>query len=453
MNNQAFDEQIRRAVENIDTNYKPETWDLLEQRLNSTILPQADAAASSAEEAFDDIIRKKMANKTPAYNPNHWIIMSSLLDEYQSVHAWLVRYRVLESALTILFVLTFINVFYIPAQYTNISTVISQNAKTPSVFKNELEIPAKAAQNLKFVVPSPISNIQILKNTEQKIAVLEKRVEEKTILLDVAEARTVKTLEQVPLLSKLPIALIENNSDNALVINKINIKKNRLKYRIGLAIGSDIDRVFTPDFYSYGTLISSFSQTRYNFNAGFLTDFKKNRWAFETGLLYTKKSYSPVEIRQDITDPNVSTAAYKEDLATIKINIIQLPTMLHFDLIQRKRWDLFLVAGATTNFITQAKYDYSRQFIGYVSRPIAPSAAIEPPLAQTFNDGIFVTKSTIGNVFFTANAGLGAAYRLTPKFNVYSQMIYRSHLSAKGIGPNEDKINTTSLLVGFKKAF
>jgi hypothetical protein len=43
MNNQAFDDQIRRAVENIDTNYKPETWDLLEQRLNNTILPQADA--------------------------------------------------------------------------------------------------------------------------------------------------------------------------------------------------------------------------------------------------------------------------------------------------------------------------------------------------------------------------------------------------------------------------
>jgi Outer membrane protein beta-barrel domain len=452
MNNQAFDDQIRRAVENIDTNYKPETWDLLEQRLNNTILPQADAVESSAEEAFDDIIRKKMANKTPAYNPNHWIIMSSLLDEYQSVRAWLVRYRVLESALTILFVLTFINVFYIPAQYSNSNTVISQNAKVPSVFKNELEMPAKAAQNLKFVVPSPIKHIQILKNTEQKTAVLEKRVEEKTVLLDVAEARVVKPLEQVQFLPKLAIPFIKNNSDNALIISTVNSKKSRLKYRIGLAMGSDVDRIFTPDFYSYGTLIAAFSQTRYNFNAGFLTDLKKNRWAFETGLLYTKKSYSPVEIRQDVTDPNISTAAYKENLATIKVNIVQLPTMLHFDFLQRKRWDLFLVAGATTNFITQAKYDYSRQFIGYVSRPVAPSATVEPPV-KIFNDGIFITKSTIGNVFFTANVGLGATYRLTPKFNVYSQMIYRSHLSAKGIGPNEDKINTTSLLVGFKKAF
>jgi hypothetical protein len=452
MNNQAFDEQIRRAVENIDTNYKPETWDLLEQRLNSTILPQADVVESRAEEEFDDIIRKKMANREPAYNPNHWIIMSSILDEYQSIHAWLVRHRVLEAVLTVMFLFTFINVFYIPVQFSNTNIADLQNTKTPSIFKSDLEIPTKAIQNPKFIVSSEISHIEVSKNIEPKNSAIEKRIEEKMAMLDFAPTQTKNLLEQPAFLPTLAIAPVEKNMDNTLVINTINVKKSKLKYSIGLAAGADIDQVFTPDFYSFGTLISAFSQTKYNFNAGVLMDFKKNRWAFETGLFYSQKSYSPVDVRQDISDPNISTAAYKENLSTIKVNIVQLPTMLHFDFMKRKRWDFYLAAGATTNFIAKAKYDYSRQLIGYVSRPLAPSATIEP-LAQTFNDGIFVTRSTIGNVFFTVNAGLGAAYRLTPKFNVYSQMIYRANLSAKGIGPNEDKINTTSLLFGFKKEF
>lgn len=452
MNNQAFDEQIRRAVENIDTNYKPETWDLLEQRLN-TILPQHEVEEISVEEQFDAIIRKKMSNREPAYNQNHWIIMSSILDEYQSVRAWLVRYRVLEAALTVLFLLTFINVFYTPVQFSNANATVFEELKTPTASKNNLAVSSSKVEQNIAVISSIENNNYGLNKYEQKDVEAAQRIEENAISTVPTPTHDIALLEQPPFLPNLVIPYVQENKSNKLIISKINIKNNKLKYRIGLAVGFDIDRVFTPDFYSYGTLISAFSQTRYNFNTGFLMDLKKNRWAFETGLLYTKKSYSPVDVRQDVNDLNISTAAYKTDLATIKVNIVQLPTMLHFDFVKRNRWDLYLAAGVTTNFITQAKYDYSRQFLGYVSRPVfSATPTIEPP-AKSFNDGIFETKSTIGNVFFTANAGLGANYRLTPKFNLYTQMIYRGNLSEKGIGPNNDKINSASLLLGFKKEF
>ncbi len=452
MNNQAFDEQIRRAVENIDTNYKPETWDLLEQRLN-TILPQHEVEEISVEEQFDAIIRKKMSNREPAYNQNHWIIMSSILDEYQSVRAWLVRYRVLEAALTVLFLLTFINVFYIPVQFSNTNNAISQNSKEPIVAENEIKTPIISIENDTKIIFSAQNNSDVLKNIKQKNSIEETKAAEKIPALELSPIHAAQLLEQPPFLPVVPFAFVKATENNTVIINLINSRNNKLKYRIGLAAGLDIDKIFTPDFYTSGTLVSAFSQTKYSFNTGFLMDLQKNRWSFETGLLYTKKSYSPVDVRQDIGDPNISTAAYKTDLATIKVNIVQLPTMLHFDFVKRSRWDLYLAAGVTTNFITQAKYDYSRQFLGYVSRPVfSATPTIEPP-AKSFNDGIFETKSTIGNVFFTANAGLGANYRLTPKFNLYSQMIYRGNLSEKGIGPNNDKINTSSLLFGFKKEF
>ncbi len=453
MNNQAFDEQVREAVKNIGTDYKPETWDLLEQRLN-TILPENENLTASAEEQFDAIIREKIANRKPDYNPNHWIIMSSILDEYQSVRAWLARYRVLETGLTALFLITFVNVFHIPVQFSNLTFKTQNNNNTEVAFEN--------LQTSTFIAKAenPISTVKTEQNftptkrTEQKTATVERRVkEEVATTFNVAPTVFKQLLEQPQFLPVLPIASLEKNSDNSLIINPINVKKHKLKYSIGLATSTDINNIFTPELYTFGTLISAFTQTRYNFNAGFLMDLKKNRWSLETGLIYGKKSYSPVEVRQNLSGKNVSTSAYTEDLASIKVNIVQLPTMLHFDFIKRKRWDMYLAAGATTNFISEAKYDYSRQYIGYVSRPAAPlgSSAVVP--VNPYNDGILVTKSMIGNVFFTTNIGLGAAYRLTPKFGLYSQMIYRNYFSPKGIGPNEDKISTTSLLFGFKKEF
>lgn len=452
MNNQAFDEQVREAVKNIGTDYKPETWDLLEQRLN-TILPENENLTASAEEQFDAVIREKIANRKPDYNPNHWIIMSSILDEYQSVRAWLARYRVLETGLTALFLITFVNVFHIPVQFSNLTFKTQNNNNTEVAFENLQTLPliTKAKNSISAIKTE--QNFTPTKRTEQKIVTIEKRVEELTTTFNVAPIVFKQLLEQPQLLPALPIASLEKNIDNSLIINSINIKKHKLKYSIGLATSTDINNIFTPELYSFGTLISAFTQTRYNFNAGFLMDLKKNRWSLETGLIYGKKSYSPADVRQDLSGTNVSTSAYKEDLASIKVNILQVPTMLHFDFIKRNRWDMYLAVGATTNFISEAKYDYSRQFIGYMSRPVAPlePSAVVP--ASLYNDGILVTKSMIGNVFFTTNIGLGATYRLTPKFGLYSQMIYRNYFSPKGIGPNEDKISTTSLLFGFKKEF
>ena len=452
MNNQAFDEQVREAVKNIGTDYKPETWDLLEQRLN-TILPENENLTISAEEQFDAIIREKIANRKPDYNPNHWIIMSSILDEYQSIRAWLARYRVLETGLTVLFLITFVNVFHIPVQFSNLVFKTKNNNNTEVLFEN-LQTPPFIAKAANPIFKTTIEqNFTPIKYAEQKTATVEKRVKEVATTLNVTPIIFKQLLVQPQFLPALPLASLEENSDKQLIINTVNIKKHKFRYSIGLVTGADINRITTPELYASGTLISAFTQTRYNFNAGFLMDFKNHRWAFETGLLYGKKSYSPADVRQDLSGTNISTSSYKEDLADIKINIVQLPTMLHFDFIKRNRWDMYLAAGATTNFISEAKYDYSRQFIGYASRPIAPLDPSLVPDVKPYNDGIMVTKSMVGNVFFTTNIGLGAAYRLTPKFNLYSQMMYRNYFSPKGIGPNEDKISTTSLLFGFKKEF
>ena len=462
MNNQAFDDQIRSAMENIGTDYKPETWDLLEQRLDS-ILPEN--IGLSAEEQFDAIIREKIANRTPNYNPNHWIIMSSILDEYQSVRAWLARYRVLETALTIMFVFTFVNVFHIPVQFPNLVFKAKNNSTNVSdVVKNQSPLvnPTIAVTSEKNTKTLPYYN-----NERNENSISSKNTEINTNTANIKREIQVNSIQETPslsikniitqpqLLPAIAIAPIAEVVAKSLVINKIKSKIGKWKFSAGLASSIDFDRVMTPEFYSFGTLVSEFEQTRHNLNIGFLTEIKHNRWSLESGLLYGKKTYLPAEVRQNTAGTNITTAAYKVDLQDIRINILQLPTMLHFDFIKRKRWDVYLAAGTTANFITEAKYDYSRSFIGYALRPLPPAepSITEPRVKSAYEDGMFITKSLENNVFFTANTSLGVTYRLTPKFNVYSQMMYRTYLPFKGIGPNQDKINSTSLLLGFKKEF
>ena len=459
MNNQVFDDQIRRAMENIGTDYKPDNWDLLEQRLDS-ILPEN--IGLSTEEQFDAIIREKITNRTPAYNPNHWIIMSSILDEYQSVRAWLARYKVLETALTIMFIFTFVNVFHIPVQFPNlVFKAKNNNTNVNGAAQNQIPIvnPILFAteENEKIVPPSNVknkNNISFKNIKTNEITSIER--ENQVNSVDEMPAPSIKTvLTQPQLLLVLPIAPIAEIKDKSLIINKIKTKIGKWKFSAGLASSIDFDRIVTPEFYSFGTLVSEFKQTRYNLNIGFITEIKHNRWSLESGLLYGKKTYLPAEVRQNTTGTNITTAAYKVDLQDIRVNILQLPTILHFDFIKRKRWDVYLAAGTTANFITEAKYDYSRSFIGYALRPLPPvePSVTEPRVKSTYEDGMFITKSLENNVFFTANTGMGIAYKLTPKFNVYSQMTYRTYLPSKGIGPNQDKINSTSLLLGFKKEF
>ena len=459
MNNQAFDDQIRSAMGNIGTDYKPETWDLLEQRLDS-ILPENNGL--SAEEQFDAIIREKIANRTPTYNPNHWIIMSSILDEYQSARAWLARYKVLETALTIMFIFTFVNVFHIPVQFPNlVFKAKNNNISVNDVAQNQIPI-----VNPIFVTSEKNTSILPFNNIKNENSISFKNVKT-TEIASIKRENQVNSIHEVPslsiknvlaqpqLLPALPIAPIAEIASKSLVINKIKSKIGKWKFSAGLASSIDFDHIITPEFYSFGTLVSEFKQTRYNLNIGFLTEIKHNRWSFESGLLYGKKTYLPAEVRQNVAGANITTAAYKVDLQDIRVNILQLPTMLHFDFVKRKRWDIYVAAGTTANFITEAKYDYSRSFIGYALRPLPPvePSTTEPRLKSTYEDGMFITKSLENNVFFTANTGMGVVYRLTPKFNVYSQMTYRTYLPFKGIGPNQDKINSTSLLLGFKKEF
>ncbi len=480
MNQNNFDEQVRKAVENISSDYQPNSWDLLEQRLDEALPPQADSSVNnSAEDEFDNIIRQKIGNKTPQYRPNHWVIMSSLLDEHQSIGAWLRRNRVLEIGLTALFLFTFVNVFYIPNQLNNGFLVknekntTKENINQPFIAKQEaplnsnLDNSEKSSGVFNFLkanfsdksfgssqqIKSPI---QIF-SEKNNIAVKNKLEINNQVIISNKEAFTPvfpkkeKTiaLENLPILS---LKNIETDKNTLAFIQKTTKKTKKWQTYFGIFAMANINQVKTPDAYFFGSYIPEFLQYRYGQGLGFTLGANRGRYSFETGLFFDKKIYAPADVRLEKSS-NISANAHLEKLEDIKINSVQIPIQFSFDVVKRKRWSAFALLGATTHIIMQAKYDKSRSFVGYAFRPIP---TIEPELEiakPKYDDGLLAARTFSGNTYGSVNAGLGATYKITPRWSMLGQAKYQYFLPLDGIGPNSDKINTYSFWLGLRKAF
>ena len=67
-----------------------------------------------------------------------------------------------------------------------------------------------------------------------------------------------------------------------------------------------------------------------------------------------------------------------------------------------------------------------------------------------FKDGIWLNGGFRENTYLTANAGLGVEYQLTHKTDIYLQPTFDYHISKRGIGTLDDRINSFSVQGGVK---
>jgi hypothetical protein len=479
MNHQGFDEQVRKALENINTDYQPDSWSLFEQRLSKVPLPTSESEVGSAEEAFDKMIREKVANHQPIPQPSHWQMMSKRLDEYFSIGAWLNRYKVMEIGLTSLFLLTFVNVFYIPNKFDffnkerrSIDEVASV-ATYGTVTNNENNIPQAVFSSkntnekypfLKESTPQysilSIHNDAFVNNlwTEKKemmsdelMPILQQEVKE--ITENKIVSQSVKKQLDINIFPILPTNDVKKE-DAALTMNRLKVKQpSPWQFALSWVATYDLNHISTPEARFYGTYIPSVSQYCSGFGGGMLVSLQKKRFAFETGLLYNSKTYAPADVRLNALN-NVSANAYVATLPDITVRNMQIPLHLRYDVFQKNRLKLYAMAGVTAHLITEAKYDRSRDFVGYALRPFPVATPSEPQeIAPKFTDGYLWTGSWHGNIYGTLNGGIGSSYNLSQKVSIFGQAQYQYHWRKTGIGPNKDELNAYNFWMGLKKSF
>ena len=143
MENNYFDKYLRENLENLESDFKPEHWDLFESSLDKLPDPagegrsnpsfdeiarqklsqleadptpghwelmekmiDADEVSEAAETSIDDLAYSKLAYLQPPYQPAHWKKMARRLNEEIFLRRIIYRYKLAEVALFLLILLT-----------------------------------------------------------------------------------------------------------------------------------------------------------------------------------------------------------------------------------------------------------------------------------------------------------------------------------------------------------
>lgn len=512
--NSQMDEWIRARLQNLEISYDPETWEMLEQRMNAAsaslddtiadkianlkvttpaanwntmeqLLDIEDATETIENEAsVESVVYEKLTNYTVPFQESHWKRMAQRLETEFVLRRKILHQKVADLVLMALLLLSLI-------RFQPLLLNQDQPVHDKQHLENQVLEPFAADKNLNYLhskttiagneassILPPIKNQQ--SNTanlhnQSAFAVVadnERRNENQHSIVPLP-VRAMKQLklkaEESSFRVKNAITRSHNNFDllsneitkvssqtiSALILPKAKMLQAPTEVRFSLLSTVDYNIVATPAdrFEFLGNQIRTDNDTTAasGYGGGILVDFKRNRWDFQTGGIYSFKRYipnTPVLLFQTVN------YYVKEDFHGIQQDILQVPLTLNYYFKNNGNWRLYGGFGVAGHFITSSiyefRYTYTPAFNLLVPNP--PSEEETPSIKEEkeFPKGLFDGGSFKDNFYLTANLGVGIERYFYGRTSIFLQPNYQHYLMEKGIGTNKDKIYTFSLFLGIR---
>jgi hypothetical protein len=178
-----------------------------------------------------------------------------------------------------------------------------------------------------------------------------------------------------------------------------------------------------------------------------------SRIGIQTGLIYSFKRYQPNTPADILQAQNFK---FKEEFKGIELDIIQIPLNLRYDYYIHDKNRLYVLGGASLNTIARANYDILYKQENRLAAPPNP-AQFEYAREQSdlnkkdFEKGVFGGGRFADNAYITANFSLGLEHYISPRISFFFQPRFQYYFPFQdGVGPNNDKIHTYSILLGTK---
>ena len=249
--------------------------------------------------------------------------------------------------------------------------------------------------------------------------------------------------------------------------SQIPILPNRFVFRATILGSSDVNRIITPP---------NFSERRFDENkrfslghsGGVLLSAAKGRWEFETGLLYAQKKNTPTPILF-VKGGNLKDGYRAAGLKTYVLDIVQIPLHAKYHYLSKGKWLGYVTGGMALNTALYTDYLAADQD-GFRTNDFAPAPApnrsrFDPSLSTIINDekstppGFFENGSFERNSFLTIDVGFGIERYLNHRISIFVQPTYHhalpyfSPILSAEIGPDDDRISTSSLFIGGRFRF
>lgn len=509
--NSRMDEWMRSRLQNLAVKYDPATWEMLELRMDATIpsfdetiadklsnvevnspasgweamemLLDIEDATETIENdvAVDSIVYEKLANYSAPLRESHWKRMAQRLESEFVLRRRILQQKTAELILMALLLLALIR--FEPLWTTSDRPVaVNQSPQTQNFGllsqaeseiyqpKDESSAGKQTANTSPVISPENTSENTQLSND---LAALDfatfsaKRIQAPSRLalkamgqLAYASNESIPTVNIEGSAAVTDFDLLANDFDNvesqtisALILPKGKKIQAPLEIRFSLLGTVDYNIVTTPAdrFEFQGTQIRTEEDTTAasGYGGGILVDFKRNRWAIQTGGIYSNKRYipnTPVLLFQTV-DYYV-----KEDFHGIQKDILEIPLTLNYYFKNTGNWRMYGGIGIAGHFITSSIYEFRYSYTPTfnLAAPTPPAEGETPSLKEekNFPEGLLDGGRLSDNFYLTANLGLGIERYLTGRTSVFLQPNYQHYLLDKGIGTNRDKFYTFSLSLG-----
>ncbi len=468
-----MDRIIREKLQNLETDNELGKWDLFEKQLD-----EAEALDQANEEVHhvDELVRSQLQAFEVEYDAASWPKMSEKLEDNFSWRRKLYRYKIAEAAIIILALITSFNYLPLPKGLPILSLNKDNTEKAERPQNDNTKAIAGINNNASEsdLPPEDAAAIATASEDEASLLLAEENsnASQTAIPRPIAAVQKVKTVKEqseeddqnlvfgtkpdpvlVSKASILTVDLLDAPEETNLSISGLENVKNFFNVRFGMFGSANYDYIVTP----YDRLFNQAPDAQWaqGYGGGFTLGFALGkRWELETGAIYAAKKYKPntsSEVRGSFRLGYV-----EKSIEDIELNMMQVPLNMRYNVVDSKKWTVYALGGIAVNMAFQANYD-KKQVV-----TLGPAFG-EGTLDQIdndfkidekrFSDGLFEGGNFKENSYFTSNIGLGIERFVTPQWSVFVQPTFHQPIISKsweGLGPNRDRISTSSLYIGTK---
>jgi hypothetical protein len=495
-----FDNIIKNKLERLDTPPKTEHWDLFAQRLDEAIVEEEQGHPVADAKPVDEAVFEKLHKLQVPYNPANWLKMEALLDEAFVIPSRILQYKLAELSILLL-------VFYfigqsIPAPespgkipYEKSQQIIASktpdeapapaskpgpaNAMAPATHKqvangkatttttanstatnataNTLDYTqlataseeASTSKRKRFVPLTPIAAVDVYAKSTQAAKTLP--ISARDILPDAENA--IQTLEAIPTLdaASLPEVLAALPDDIQAVPSK-----QKGVVRIGMYGSGEFNHIMVPTNQEKAkTDYDELNRFAIGYGSGLSVGLDMGRWELETGAMYAARRY-PVGLV--FLGGQFEEGYYANRLSAGELNMLSLPLHFRYNFVYKNKWRVYALAGGSLHLAFQAAYSAveAPDFAG-PPNPVAPPQSPqegETSITELKQEsvGLFEGGAFNDNAYITGNIGLGVERYISEHWSIYAQPTYQHslHYFREGLGPNKDRINALSFILGAK---
>lgn len=454
MSEQHFDLQMKQVLKDLEVPYEPGTWALLERRLDGLIAEEHPAPV----EQIDKMVYHTLERLEAPYQPAHWDLLAQRMQQ-QTLRIRRIRLTKVAEAAILLLLLVNLNHFMGPQlapgrakpkiQRPNVpvaaahpgrtlrhgnttgsaSTIVMSQTETAGTFDASLTTPGTQAN-------TPADILSMDYRSAPNVSDVMQQVQQAT------EGERNRVAAMVPAGELLPFDAFTALDVPARTADMpaAPIRRIRSKGPVYFATFASSDQNMV--------LVNGSRRISSGYGAGMTVGLRKNKWGFETGLVYGSNSYEPQK-KVEIYKGSLPNGYYGSTLTRAQTDFVSVPVKVNRQIARVGNTTARVVGGVTTSFAVQKSYDYGTVFYDDPNPPSNLPGSANPKLRKSGRGVLENGGKLAGNVTATVDAGIRIEQPLgRGRYTAFIEPGFRQSLSRKGVGPNREPMNTLTLQAG-----